>query len=92
MIKSVSGSATHQFIYSGKSKFSGMNQQIALLRLNELNDANSLNDLGNSNSVGLHKLKGIFRQFWSIDINGPWRIIFKFKNGNAYEVEIIDTH
>jgi len=42
--------------------------------------------------VGLHKLKGSLRAYWSIDINGRWRILFKFRNGNAYEVHIIDPH
>jgi proteic killer suppression protein len=44
------------------------------------------------NSVGLHKLKGPLKDFWSIDVNGRWRIIFKFQAGDAYEVEITDTH
>ena len=47
---------------------------------------------GRLNSVGLHKLKGNLRGFWSIDVNGRWRILFKFRNGDAYEVHIADTH
>jgi proteic killer suppression protein len=60
--------------------------------LAELHAAFSLESLGKLNSVGLHKLKGSLWHFWSIDINGPWRIIFKFRDGDAYEVEIVDTH
>jgi hypothetical protein len=26
----------------------------------------------------------------AITVNGPWRICFRFKDGNAYEVEIVD--
>jgi toxin HigB-1 len=52
----------------------------------------SLDALGRLNSVGLHKLKGNLRNFWSIDVNGPWRILFKFKDGDAHEVHIADTH
>jgi toxin HigB-1 len=52
----------------------------------------SLNALGQLNSVGLHKLKGDLRAFWSIVVNGRWRILFKFRNGDAYEVHIADTH
>jgi proteic killer suppression protein len=44
------------------------------------------------NSVGLHKLKGELRDFWSVDVNGPWRILFRFQDGNAYDVHILDTH
>ena len=92
MIKSLSGSPAEQFVRLGKSKFSGLNPELAKQRLTELNAATSLKDLGNLNSVGLHKLKGPLRNFWSIDVNGPWRIIFRFRDGDAFEVEIIDTH
>jgi proteic killer suppression protein len=92
MIKSVRGTATRRFIQSGKSKFGGLDAQIARQRLAELNAATSLADLGQLSSVGLHKLKGEWREFWSIDVNGPWRILFKFAPGHAYEVHFHDPH
>jgi toxin HigB-1 len=93
VIKSVSGTATRQFVEEGKAKFSGIDEDLAAQRISELHAATSLQDLGNLNSVGLHKLKGPLRQFWSIDVNAKWRIIFKFQKGDAYEVEITDkTH
>lgn len=36
----------------------------------------------------LERLKGDLKEFWSIRINEKYRIIFKFENGNAYEVQI----
>jgi proteic killer suppression protein len=92
MILSIKGSATRQFIEERKSKFSGLDADLAQQRLSELNAATSLDALGKLNSVGLHKLKGSLRAYWSIDINGRWRILFKFRNGNAYELHIIDPH
>jgi proteic killer suppression protein len=92
VIRSISGSATDQFVSSGKSKFSGLDEDLARRRLRQLNAASSLKDLGSLNSVGLHRLKGPLRNFWSIDVNRQWRIIFKFRDGDAYEVEITDTH
>jgi proteic killer suppression protein len=92
MIRTISGSATNQFVKQGKSKFSGLDEDLARQRLSELNAAPSLDRLGKLNSVGLHKLKGPLRNFWSIDVNGRWRIIFRFRDGDAYEVEIADTH
>jgi proteic killer suppression protein len=92
MIKSVSGSATDRFLREGKSKFSGLDEDLARRRLSELHAAPSLDALGKLSSVGLHKLKGPLRDFWSVDVNGRWRIIFKFRAGDAYEVEIADTH
>ena len=93
MIKSVSGSATVLFLRQGKSKFSGLDEDLAKQRIAELHAATSLDDLGKLNSVGLHKLKGPLREFWSIDVNAKWRIIFKFRDGDACEVEVTDkTH
>jgi toxin HigB-1 len=43
-------------------------------------------------SVGLHKLKGDRRNQWTMTVNGPWRICFEFRDGEAYEVEIVDYH
>ncbi len=92
MIKSVRGAATRQFIQAGKSKFSGLDQELARQRLAELNAATSLGDLGRLSSTGLHKLKGKLNDYWSIDVNDPWRVLFKFDAGNAYEVHIDDPH
>jgi proteic killer suppression protein len=92
VIKSISGSATNRFATQGKSKFSGLDDDPARQRLNELHGVSSLHDLSRLNSVGLHKFKGSLRNFWSIDVNRRWRIIFKFRDGDAYEVEIADTH
>ena len=72
--------------------FSGLDEDKAFQRIAELNAASSLSALGRLNSVGLHKLKGPLKNFWSIDVNGRWRIIFKFRSGDAFEVEITDTH
>jgi proteic killer suppression protein len=92
MIKSVRGAATRQFIQTGRSKFSGLNVDLARQRIAELNAATSLAEFGRLNSVGLHKLKGNLSGYWSIDINGRWRLLFRFRSGDAYEVMIHDPH
>ena len=92
MIRTIKGSATRQFAETGKSKFSGMDEQVARRRLVQLNAASSLEALGKLNSVGLHKLRGNLKGYWSIDINGPWRLLFRFDAGDAYEVHIYDPH
>jgi len=40
----------------------------------------------------LHSLKGDFAGLWAIDVNRNWRIVFEFKDGNAYIVDYIDYH
>lgn len=39
-----------------------------------------------------HGLKGNLKEFYSIHVNGNWTIIFKFENGDAYDVDLIDYH
>ena len=46
----------------------------------------------NERKERLEKLKGKLKDFYSIRINNQWRIIFKWENNNAFEVEIIDYH
>ncbi len=40
----------------------------------------------------LHKLKGDLKDFWAVRINDQWRIIFKWIDNNAHDVQIIDYH
>lgn len=92
MIRSVKGSATRQFVARGRSRFRGLDEALARQRLAELNAAPSPAALSPLRSVGLHKLKGDRAGCWAVNVNGPWRIVFRFKDGNAYEVEIVDYH
>lgn len=40
----------------------------------------------------LHALKGDLKGFWSMTVRANWRIIFRFENGNVYDVELTDYH
>ena len=40
----------------------------------------------------LHPLKGNLKGFWSISVSGNWRVIFRFDNGDAYDVDLVDYH
>lgn len=39
-----------------------------------------------------HPLKGDLEGFWSLDVTGNYRIIFRFENKNAYDIDLLDTH
>jgi proteic killer suppression protein len=67
-------------------------QEISRRKLRMLNNSQDINDLMIPPSNRLEKLKGNLKEFYSIRINNQWRIIFKWNNGNATEVEIIDYH
>jgi proteic killer suppression protein len=92
MIKSWGDSATRRFAELGKSRFSGLDQNRAIELLNMLDSAPSLQAISPLKSVGLHKLKGDRKGQWAVSVNGPWRICFRFHDGNAYDVEITDYH
>ena len=93
MIKSWANSRSRRFYEAGKiSNFRSLNIDAADELLAALDAAISLKDLSPLKSVGLHKLSGDRAGQWAMTVNGPWRICFRFQNGNAYEVEIIDYH
>jgi proteic killer suppression protein len=40
----------------------------------------------------LHALKGDRKGFWSVTVNGNWRIIFRFEGGDAFDIDLVDYH
>lgn len=40
----------------------------------------------------LHPLKGDLAGFWSVKVNGNYRLIFRFENESAFDVDYIDYH
>jgi len=57
-----------------------------------LNNAHKLDDLRIPPANRLEKLKGEREGQYSIRINERWRICFEWREGDAYEVEIVDYH
>ncbi len=64
----------------------------ATRKLDWMNAAVSLNDLKIPPANRLETLSGRLKGKYSIRINDQYRIIFKFQDGNAYEVDIVDYH
>jgi len=92
VIKSWATAATRRFAETGRSSFRGLDNKKALARLQLLDSIVTLKEIPGLRSVGLHKLKGDRRGQWTMTINGPWRLVFAFRDGNAYDVEIVDYH
>ena len=68
-------------------------QQIAFRKLQQLDSARDLmRDLGVVPGNRLKTLSGDRKGIWSIRINDQWRLCFAWRNGDAYEVEIVDYH
>ena len=81
-------------IWSGEriSKLPNEIQEIGRRKLRMLNNSQSLLDLKIPPSNRLEKLSGSMKDFYSIRINDQWRIVFKWHNGNALDVVILDYH
>lgn len=92
MIRTWANSATRRFAEDGKSKFSGLDADRAIDLLAALDAATSLGDLSPLASIGLHKLSRVRKGQWAMTINGPWRVCFRFVDGHAWDVEIVDYH
>lgn len=96
MIKNLAGKITED-IYNGiNSRYarqipSELHGKICRL-LDELNAVTQINTLRIPPSNCLEKLKGELSDYWSLRINNKWRIIFKWEEGNAHDVEIVDYH
>lgn len=67
-------------------------QNVARRKLRMINNAQGINDLRIPPANHLEKLSGNLEGFYSIRINKQWRIIFKWENDNAFEVQIVDYH
>jgi proteic killer suppression protein len=40
----------------------------------------------------LHPLKGDLEGFWSVTVSGNWRVVFRFEDGDAFDVDLLDYH
>ena len=93
MIQSFADAETERFYQTGKSrKLSAAIHKRAAMRLTQLNAATRLEDLRLPPSNRLEALKGDRRGQWSMRINDQWRVCFRFENGDAFNVEIVDYH
>lgn len=46
----------------------------------------------NQPGFALHPLRGDRRGFWSVRVSGNWRVIFRFEEGDAFDVDLVDYH
>jgi len=75
-----------------RRKFPTQIQEQALHKLDVLNAAQVLDELKSPPGNRLEALKGDFRGFHSMRINSQWRIVFRWVESGAHDVEIIDYH
>ena len=93
MIASFGNKAT-QKIWEGEwvKGFSTEVQDTTRRKLRMLNNSVDVKDLMIPPSNRLELLKGKLKEFYSIRVNSQWRLIFRWDNGNAFDVQLIDYH
>lgn len=93
MIKSFKCKETEQIYNRNRSKKLPTDiQRTAMKKLWMLDAAPGLAALRVPPSNRLEALKGDRKGQYSIRINQQWRICFRWKSGNAFDVEIVDYH
>jgi toxin HigB-1 len=60
-------------------------------RLMTLNASRAAEDM-NVAGYGFHKLTGDLKGFYAVKVTGNWRIIFRFEDGDALDVDHVDYH
>ena len=43
-------------------------------------------------TFGLHPLKGELKGFWAVTVRANWRIVFRFEDSKASDVDLLDYH
>lgn len=77
---------------SGQSKRHSSIAKVPLRKLDQIDASVRIEDLRAPPGNRLEQLKGNRNGQWSIRINDQWRICFRWENGEAFDVEIVDYH
>jgi len=93
MIKTFGCKETEK-IFNGRfsRKFPNTMQKVALRKLTQIHAAETIDFLRVPPANHLERLTGDRKGQLSIRINDQWRICFTWKDGLAFNVEIVDYH
>jgi len=93
MIRSFADAETERFFVTGRSRRPPHDiVRRAAMRLRQLDAATRIDDLRLPPSNRLEALRGDRTGQHSMRINDQWRVCFRFADGDAFEVEIVDYH
>jgi len=92
VIKSFRHKGLQRFFFDGNKKGIQPKHAEKLADILDLLDATS--EIKDMNFPGsdLHPMKGDLRGFWSVKVSGNWRIVFRFDNGDVFDVDYVDYH
>ena len=60
--------------------------------LHALDTAATIDEVETVPGWRLHPLKGDLRSYWSLTVSANWRLIFRFIDGDAFDVDLTDYH
>ena len=93
MIKSFADLDTERLFQREPVRRFGANvQRIMLRKLVAVDAAEALDDLRRPPGNRLEKLRGDRDGQHSIRVNDQWRVCFRWRDGDAYDVELVDYH
>lgn len=92
MIRSFADKETEQVFERRHSRRYAAFERIALRKLRQIHRVTRLEELFEPPGNRLEALKGNRTGQWSLRINEQWRICFEWRDGDAYEVKIVDYH
>lgn len=92
MIKSFACAETEDLFNRGRNKRYAALAKVACRKLDMLDAAAAINDLRSPPGNRLEALSGNLEGYHSVRINRQWRIVFRWENNNAEDVEIMDYH
>ena len=92
-----SGNRSTEDLYNGvrsrrASRLPSDLRAIALRKLDAVNATHELRDLRSPPGNRLEPLRGDWSGYHSIRINQQWRIVFRWRNAQAHQVQIVDYH
>lgn len=92
MIESFRHKGLKQFFLEGDNrKINPQHVERLDLILSALSAADTIDDMDQP-TFRLHQLKGNLKGFWSITVRANWRVIFRFADGEASDVDLVDYH
>jgi proteic killer suppression protein len=92
VIRSYGDSHTRELFETGQSRRFRAIERVALRKLQQLRSAQTLLEMANPPGNRLEPLRSDRAGQHSIRINDQWRLCFRWHDGDAYDVEIVDYH
>jgi proteic killer suppression protein len=92
MIRSFADEDTEQVFHHRHNRRYAAIERVALRKLRQIHRVSTVEQLYLPPANRLERLKGDRKGEWSLRINSQYRVCFEWRDGDAYNVEIVDYH